>query len=137
MNAPHTAPFLTLQEIVAAARPNLKPGPGSYLIGGAETETTVRRNRLALDSIAFRPRVLRDVSKVDTSAPYLARFSSRRMRLPVIIAPVGGLESIAEGGAAAAARGAAQFGVPQMLSSVCQPGLEETAAAAKTVRVFQ
>ena len=42
-----------------------------------------------------------------------------------------------EGGAAAAARGAAQFGVPQMLSSVCQPGLEETAAAADTIRFFQ
>ncbi|HKU47521.1 MAG TPA: alpha-hydroxy acid oxidase, partial [Burkholderiales bacterium] len=30
-----------------------------------------------------------------------------------------------------------QFGVPQMLSSVCKPGLEETAAAADTVRSFQ
>jgi glycolate oxidase len=54
-----------------------------------------------------------------------------------MLAPIGGLESIVEGGAATAARGAAQFGVPQMLSSVCQPGLEATAAAAKTVRVFQ
>jgi glycolate oxidase len=52
-------------------------------------------------------------------------------------APIGGLESIVEGGAAAAARAAAQFGVPQMLSSVCQPGLEATAAAADNVRVFQ
>jgi isopentenyl diphosphate isomerase/L-lactate dehydrogenase-like FMN-dependent dehydrogenase len=54
-----------------------------------------------------------------------------------MLAPIGGLESIVEGGAAAAARAAAQFGVPQMLSSVCQPGLEQTAAAADTVRVFQ
>src|SRR5688500_620440 len=54
-----------------------------------------------------------------------------------MLAPIGGQESIVEGGAAAAARAAAQFGVPQMLSSVCQPGLEETAAAAKTLRVFQ
>src|SRR5882724_10115267 len=51
--------FSTLHEIVRAARNNLAPGPWDYLIGGAETETTVRRNRLALDSIAFRPRVLR------------------------------------------------------------------------------
>ena len=126
-------PFLTLQEIVAAARANLAPGPWSYLIGGAETETTVRRNRMALDSIAFRPRVLRDVSRIDSGAPFLGQ----RMRLPVMLAPIGGLESIAEGGAASAARGAAQFGVPQMLSSVCQPGLEATAAAAETTRVFQ
>ena len=133
MNAPHSEPFLTLQEIVAAARANLAPGPWSYLIGGAETETTVRRNRLALDSIAFRPRVLRDVSKIDPGAPFLGK----RMRLPVMLAPIGGLESIVDGGAATAARGAAEFGVPQMLSSVCQPGLEATAAAADTTRVFQ
>ena len=133
MNAPHTDPFLTLQEIVAAARANTAPGPWSYLIGGAETETTVRRNRLALDSIAFRPRVLRNVSKIDLSS----EFFSQKIRLPVFLAPIGGLESLVEGGAAAAARGAAAFGVPQMLSSVCQPGLEETAAAAPTTRSFQ
>ena len=133
MNAPHLEEFLTLQEIVAAAKRNLPPGPWSYLIGGAETETTVRRNRHALDSIAFRPRVLRDVSKVDASG----RFFEESIRLPVFLAPIGGLESIVEGGAATAARAAAQFGVPQMLSSVCKPGLEETAAAANTVRSFQ
>ena len=133
MNAPLNEEFLTLQEIVAAARRNLAPGPWSYLVGGAETETTVRRNRLALDSIAFRPRVLRDVSRVDSTTTFLGK----PVRLPILLAPIGGLESIVEGGAAAAARGAAQFGVPQMLSSVCQPGLEATAAAADTLRVFQ
>ncbi len=133
MNAPHLDEFLTLQEIVAAAQRNLPPGPWSYLVGGAETETTVRRNRLALDAIAFRPRVLRDVSRVDASGMFLGNTT----RLPVMLAPIGGLESIVEGGAATAARAAAQFNVPQMLSSVCQPGLEQTAAAAPTVRSFQ
>jgi isopentenyl diphosphate isomerase/L-lactate dehydrogenase-like FMN-dependent dehydrogenase len=133
LNAPHLEQFLTLQEIVAAARANLAPGPWSYLMGGAETETTVKRNRHALDSIAFRPRVLRDVSRVDSSSSFLGQ----KTRLPVLLAPIGGLESIVEGGAAAAARAAAEFGVPQMLSSVCQPGLEETARAASNIRVFQ
>ncbi|HZE60415.1 MAG TPA: alpha-hydroxy acid oxidase [Burkholderiales bacterium] len=133
MNAPLTQEFLTLQEIYLAARRGLPPGPWSYLVGGAETETTVLRNRRALDEIAFRPRVLRDVSRIDSSSTFLGR----KVRLPVMLAPIGGLESIVEGGAASAARGAAQFGVPQMLSSVCQPGLEQTAAAAQTTRVFQ
>jgi isopentenyl diphosphate isomerase/L-lactate dehydrogenase-like FMN-dependent dehydrogenase len=133
VNAPHLEEFLTLQEIVAAAKRNLPPGPWSYLIGGAETETTVKRNRHALDSIAFRPRVLRDVSRIDSTAKFLGH----SVRLPVLLAPIGGLESIVEGGAATAARAAAQFGVAQMLSSVCQPGLEQTAAAAATVRSFQ
>src|SRR5260221_9180189 len=133
MNAPLNETFVALQEIVAAAKGNLPPGPWSYLVGGAETETTVRRNRHALDCIGFRPRVLRDVSNIDSSATFLGQ----HVRLPVMLAPIGGLESIVAGGAATAARAAAQFGVPQMLSSVCQPGLEQTAAAAETTRVFQ
>jgi len=130
--SPHLEEFLTLQEIVAAARRNLPPGPWAYLIGGAETETTVRRNRQALDSIAFRPRVLRDMSSISHSG----KFFGADTRLPLFLAPIGGLESIAEGGAAAAGRAAAQFGIPQMLSSVCKPGLEETAKAGAQ-RFFQ
>lgn len=137
MNAPRTEEFLTLQEIVAAARRRLAPGPWAYLVGGTETETTLKRNRQALDALAFRPRVLRDMRKLDATAPFLSPHVGKRMRLPVMLAPIGGLESLVEGGAATAARGAARFGVPQMLSSVCQPGLEATAAAADTTRVFQ
>lgn len=125
--------FLTLQEIVAAARRNLAPGPWLYLSGGTETETTVRRNRHALDSIAFRPRVLNDVSHVDARSTFMGQ----PVRLPIMLAPVGGMESFVAGGAADGARAAAEFGVSQMLSSVCQPGLEATAAAADTLRVFQ
>jgi len=65
--------FQTLHEIVRAARMNLAPGPWDYLAGGTETETTLRRNRRALDSLAFRPRVLRDVSKIDTSSTLFGR----------------------------------------------------------------
>ena len=125
--------FQTLHEIVKAARQNLAPGPWDYMVGGAESETTLRRNRLAIDSIAFRPRVLRDVSKIDTTASLFGR----PMRIPVMLAPVGSIESFAEGGGATAAKASAEFGVPQMLSSVCNPGLEAVAAAADNVRIFQ
>ena len=50
---------------------NLAPGPWDYLVGGTETETTLRRNRLGIDSLAFRPRVLRDVSRIDTGVHLL------------------------------------------------------------------
>jgi glycolate oxidase len=125
--------YVALHEIAAAARRDLAPGPWSYLIGGAETETTVRRNRHALDAIAFRPRVLCDMRGVDAQS----RLLGERIRLPVLIAPVGGVESFVADGAAAVARASAVFGVPQMLSSVCQPGLEATAAAADNLRIFQ
>lgn len=104
-----------------------------YMIGGAETETTLKRNRLALDSLGFRPRVLRDVSKLDCSG----QLFGKKLRLPVMLAPVGSIQRFDPGGSAAVARAAAQFGVPQMVSSVSEPGLEATAAAAKGMKIFQ
>ena len=125
--------FLTLHEIVRAARMNLAPGPWDYMVGGTETETTLRRNRLGIDSLAFRPRVLRDVSRIDTGVT----FFGRRVRIPVMMAPVGSIETFTPGGGATAAKASAAFGVPQMLSSACNPGLEATAAAADNFRIFQ
>jgi glycolate oxidase len=131
---PAAADFLNLHEIVAKARQNLNQNDWDYIIGGTETETTLRRNRLALDSIAFRPRVLRDVSKVDASCEQFGR----RLRLPLVLAPVGALESFHAEGAAPVARAAGQFGVAHMLSSVCEPRLERVAEAAPdAARVFQ
>src|SRR2546430_8261687 len=125
--------FSTPHEIVRARRNNLAPGPWDYLIGGAEPETTLRRNRLAFDSVAFRPRVLRDVSKVDATSTLFGR----PVRLPLMLAPIGSIETFAEGGGATAAKASEEFGVPQMLSSVCNPGLEAVAAAANNFRIFQ
>ncbi len=125
--------FQTLHEIVKAAKHNLAPGPWDYLMGGSETETTLRRNRQALDSLAFRPRVLRDVRGVDVTSTLFGR----KIRLPVMLAPIGSIESFTPGGGATAAVGSGEFGVPQMLSSACNPGLEATAAAADNFRIFQ
>src|SRR5215472_9053274 len=118
--------FQVLHEIVAKARQNLNQNDWDYIVGATETETTLRRNRLALDSIGLRPRVLRDVSHVDAAVTALGR----RLRLPVVLAPVGSLESFHEGAAASVVRAARQFGVAHMLSSVCDPGLEKVAEAA-------
>ena len=125
--------FQTLHEIVKAARQNLEPGPWDYLIGGAESETTLRRNRQALDSIAFRPRVLRDVSRIDGASTLFGR----PVRIPVMVAPIGSIETFTPGGGATAAKAAAEFGIPLMLSSVCNPGLETVASAADGFRIFQ
>src|SRR5438477_4843211 len=92
---PAAADFLNLHEIVAKARQNLNQNDWDYIVGATETETTLRRNRLALDQIAFRPRVLRDVSKVDATVQVFGR----RLRLPLMFAPVGALESFHEGAA--------------------------------------
>jgi len=126
--------FLTLHELVKAAREKLSKNIWDYLIGGTETETTVRRNRLAIDALAFRPRVLRNVSKIDCSGQLLRE----RIRIPVALAPVGSLESFDAGGGATVAAAVKEFGVPLFLSSVTKPGLEATAKAAPDAfRIFQ
>jgi glycolate oxidase len=126
--------FMNLHEIVAKARQNLNQNHWDYLVGGVETETTLRRNRMALDAIAFRPRVLRDVSKVDAS---VERFG-RKLRLPVMLAPVGSLENFHPEAGADVVRGVHTFGVAHMLSSVTNPGLENVAQAAPdALRIFQ
>jgi len=126
--------FLTLHELVKAARNKLPVNIWDYLVGGADTETTVRRNRLALDSVAFRPRVLRDVSKIDVTH----RFLGKTLRIPVMLAPVGSLESFDPGGGATVTKAATEFGVPMFLSSVSQPGIEAAAEAAPGgLRIYQ
>src|SRR5258708_10062253 len=71
--------FQNLHEFVRKARANLNQNAWDYIVGAAETETTMRRNRMALDEIAFRPRVLRNVAKVDGSVELFGR----KLRLPV------------------------------------------------------
>jgi isopentenyl diphosphate isomerase/L-lactate dehydrogenase-like FMN-dependent dehydrogenase len=126
--------FHNLHEIIAKARQNLNQNDWDYIVGGAESEATLRRNRLALDSLAFRPRVLRDVSKVDCSVNQFGR----KLRIPVVLAPVGSLESFHALGAESVVRAVNTFGVAHMLSSVCDPGLEDLAAAApQALRLYQ
>jgi isopentenyl diphosphate isomerase/L-lactate dehydrogenase-like FMN-dependent dehydrogenase len=127
--------FQNLHEFVRRARANLNQNAWDYIIGAAETETTMRRNRMALDEIAFRPRVLRNVARVDASA----KAFDRKLRLPVLMAPVGALEIFDPLGAAASvARGVGRFGAVHMLSSVSEPGLEKVAEAAPdALRIYQ
>ncbi|NND50453.1 MAG: alpha-hydroxy-acid oxidizing protein, partial [Rhizobiales bacterium] len=91
------------------------------------------RNRRALDSVAFRPRVLRDVSGIDTSTTLFGH----NMRIPVMLAPIGSLQDIIEEGGTAPTRAAASFGTIHMLSSVAHPGLEAVAAEVDHPKFFQ
>jgi isopentenyl diphosphate isomerase/L-lactate dehydrogenase-like FMN-dependent dehydrogenase len=126
--------FENLHELVAKARANLNQNAWDYIVGGTETETTLRRNRMALDEIAFRPRVLRNVSEVDSSVEVFGR----KLRLPVVLAPVGALETFDPGGAASVARAVDRFGAAHMLSSVSDPGMEHVAQAApEALRIYQ
>jgi isopentenyl diphosphate isomerase/L-lactate dehydrogenase-like FMN-dependent dehydrogenase len=127
------AEFTCNQEIVTVARKNLTQDVWDYLTGAAESETTLRRNRYALDGIAFLPRVLRDVSKIDPSTTFLGH----KLRIPVMLAPIGSLQAITEAGGAASCRAAAAFGTIPIISSITQPSLEQCAQAAEGPKIFQ
>ncbi|MGZ8202693.1 MAG: alpha-hydroxy-acid oxidizing protein, partial [Burkholderiales bacterium] len=51
---PECRDFVSLQEIVQAARERLSQDLWDHLSGGADSEMTLRRNRLAFDSLALR-----------------------------------------------------------------------------------
>ena len=125
--------FVSNEEIVQEARRSLSQGPWDYLVGASESETTMRRNRLAFDRVAFRPRVLVDVSTVDMTATFLGH----SLRIPVILAPIGSLQVFIPEGGADAARAAKEFGTAHVVSSVTQPSLEEIAGASGASNMFQ
>src|SRR3954470_23059985 len=123
--------FVSNEEIVQAARKKLHQGAWDYLVGAAESETTMRRNRLAFDRWAFRPRILVDVSKIDTSATFLGQ----KMRLPVILAPLGG--DFGPERSIAPIQAASDFEIIAAQSSVNQPSLEVIAQTGAFPKVFQ
>jgi glycolate oxidase len=123
----------TIQDIVLRSYRQMSPNIWDHVSGGTESETTLRRNRQALDRIAFRPRVLRDVSEIDPSTTFLGC----KLPIPVFLAPIGGLDQFYPSGAFNALGAATQFGIPMFLSSVGQLELEEADEVADRNLVFQ
>ncbi len=128
-----TADLLTTTELIAQAKKRLSAEAWDFICGGAETETTMLRNRHSLDGIAFRPRVLRNVEGANPATTFL----KRKQRLPVLLAPVASLTDIDPEGALPIARAAAEFGCLMLVSSVTQPDFEEVARAAREQFAFQ
>ncbi len=125
--------YLVLHEFVKKAREKLPKETWDYLIGASETETTFKRNRLALDNIAFRPRVLRDVENVDLSV----NLFGHNLKMPVILAPIGSMQDFVDGAGTAPTLAASEFGIMHMISSTCMPGLEEVAKSVNYPKLFQ
>src|SRR5437870_12389969 len=119
-----TIDFVTNQEVIVQARRNLSQNVWDYLTGGAESETTMRRNRVGLDSLGFRPRVLVDVSRVDPSTTFLAH----KLRMPVMLAPIASLQIIPPDGGVTYAKAAQPMGTVSFVSSVTPASVEGIAA---------
>jgi glycolate oxidase len=125
--------FQTMHDMLVMAKRNLSHDEWDYINGAAESETSLRRNRLALDCLAFRPRILKDVRKIDISTKLLGS----PLRMPVVLAPIGGLQRMTKNGANDVDTAAEKFGIMNFISTVTDPSIEEIAANSPHPKVYQ
>ena len=125
--------FHTSHDMILMARRNMLRDAWDYVCGAAESETSLRRNRMALDSLALRPRVCRDVSEIDTSC----ELQGVPMRMPVFLAPMGSIQNFSPNGALDVDTAAEEFGIVNFISTVTQPSLEEIGANSPHPKNFQ
>src|SRR5581483_2773555 len=105
--------FFTLSEVYQTAKDNLTKEVWDYFAGGADSETTLRRNSSAMGHFEFRPRVLRGVGTIDISTTFLGL----PLQLPIMMAPMASLYLIDREGDLAMARAASAFGTIHWLST--------------------
>ena len=127
------AQAVNIDDLRRLALRRLPNGVFNYIDGGAEDEVTMRANRAAFRRWNFAPRVLRDMSQVDTSTTLLGR----RLPFPLVLAPAGFTRMPDPDGELAVARAAARAGIPYCLSTVATRSIEEVAAAADGCHWFQ
>jgi L-lactate dehydrogenase (cytochrome) len=121
---------LTIADLRAAARRRTPRAVFDYTDGAAETETSLRRDREAFARVEFRPRVLRDVTMVDTTTTVLGHPSA----LPLAFAPTGFTRMMHHQGERAVVRVAEGAGIPYALSTLGTTSIEDLAAAAPAAR---
>lgn len=115
------------------AKAHLPHGIFDYIDGGAEDEITMRRNSDAFQRYSFVPRILRDVSDIDTSTTLLGRTLSS----PIIFSPTGFTRIAHSQGELAVARVAARHGLPYCLSTLSTRSIEEVATVSNGPKWFQ
>jgi 4-hydroxymandelate oxidase len=130
---PELNDLFTLADFERAALARLPVMAREYLIGGAGDERTLRRNLEAFGEIRLKPRVLRDVSALDTRVSLLGRVHA----MPIVLAPTGYQGLFHAEGERETARGAAAAGVTLGVSSVATTPLDEVARASDAPKWYQ
>lgn len=117
----------------AAAQKRLPPFLFHYIDGGAYAEQTLRRNVEDLAAVALRQRVLKDMSRLDTSIELFGE----KLSIPVALSPVGLTGMYRRRGEVQAARAADAHGIPFTMSTVSVCPIEEVAPEIKRPMWFQ
>ena len=123
----------SIEDLRESAKKRLPRAVFDFFDGGAEDEVTLQDNAAAYKRLRLQPRVLTDVSSVDTGTVILGQ----RANLPMAIAPTGAVGFGWRGGDIAIARAAAAAGIPYTLSSTATASIEQIANAAPGRLWFQ
>jgi L-lactate dehydrogenase (cytochrome) len=116
---------VTIEDLRQRAQRRLPRAVFDYLDGGAETETSLRENNRAFESLTFRPRNAMAVPKCDLRAKVLGT----ELSFPAILAPIGYSRLIHPAGECAASQGAGDAGTAYILSTIAGHKLEDVRAA--------
>lgn len=122
---PDLSRAVNIGDLRLAARRRLPRAIFDFFDGGAEDEVALRDNRAAWERVRLAPRVLRDVSRIDMSCEILGGPS----KLPLVIAPTGGIGIGWPGADVAIASAAAKYGIPYTLSTTATATIEAVAEA--------
>lgn len=92
-----------------------------YYKSGARDEITLRRNREVFNNVELLPRLLRDVSNIETKIEIL----NQKLLCPIILAPVAMQQMAHNEGEMASAMAAQNFGCAMTLSTSSNKSIEE------------
>ncbi len=126
MTRPRTGPALTASDYQHLARDLVDPDVWDFIEGGAESERTLDANVAAFDRFRLRPRVLTDVSTIDTAVSVLGA----DLATPIGVAPTAYHRLVDPEGEVATARGAGATGALFVVSVFASRTLEDVAKAA-------
>jgi (S)-mandelate dehydrogenase len=122
-----------IEDLRRLARSRLPRSVFDFFDGGAEDETTLRGNRAAFERRRLLPKVLVDVSRVDTGVELFGV----RASLPMVIAPTGAIGAGRINADLMLARAARAAGIPHTLATPATNSIEEVAEQAGGRRWFQ
>src|SRR5689334_1900614 len=115
----------SIEDLRASAQKTLPRMVFDYVDGGAQSESTVRANRIALDCYRLLASAPVNVHQRSLAIELLGS----TIKMPIVIGPTGFAGAIWPGGDIALARAAARFGIPFVISNGATATLEEITTA--------
>lgn len=119
--------IINLDDFEQAFRKSGSQKANAYVEGASNDLLTLTANKVSWHRLWFRPRILRNVSAVNTSMKMLGV----DVRMPVWICPMGIAKQAGPEGEAALARGAKEAGIVHCISTTASMEKEEIVASAQ------